>query len=456
MKRQEWNEGLNHVDFALVEEHVAQRDELKMKQKRTVRDVVLWRRIGIIAACVCLIVVGVFVIQEPIEGIPIRQHSATSAPMYYGSNLNSSGEAGEVDEIGMSVTAKWVETLPDVYTMYSDWNQREYRLLKMKTIAVHAGREMPEEFYYLVPADYMTDFSVYDQFVMINMSQITYEYYILYNHTLGCPETKELVLFGYSTRSYRSLGKNFMAFDQDGNFDNTLWQASDAWMQSTKNATGYAKTLSETEELAQDSIEESWRYVHLLDGITEEVAAVLENMKQDTAGVFVPRISSKLGLVPEVQFNAVKYIDGFATNESIRIFDSEYTVTKAHFDKKDLQKLPDLTSAIATIASAYEKGEIAPPHIQNYAELAVDKYGIFGWYAKTASGVIGIVRVDWDFEGRENFDDRYYIVEYDSDVCVSIDRDDLLKLLGSYESTYIFDGEYDENGKIRGYRDAPV
>ena len=62
--------------------------------------------------------------------------------------------------------------------------------------------------------------------------------------------------------------------------------------------------------------------------------------------------------------------------------------------------------------------------------------------------MIGVVRVTWSY--RKGYsDDAYFIIESGSDSLRPIDRDALLRRIGSYETTYIYDGEYNQNGKIR-------
>ena len=61
MKKQEWNEGLDHLDPELVEEYVEQKDFLSKKKRR--RD--LWIRIGALAACLAVIVCALFAPQKP-------------------------------------------------------------------------------------------------------------------------------------------------------------------------------------------------------------------------------------------------------------------------------------------------------------------------------------------------------------------------------------------------------
>lgn len=77
------------------------------------------------------------------------------------------------------------------------------------------------------------------------------------------------------------------------------------------------------------------------------------------------------------------------------------------------------------------------------------KSGIFGWYAKTENGVIGIIRVSWYHKSIEYdlyFGEAYFIVECDSDKCRPIDRDSLPNRLDNYDTNIYFDGEYNDKG----------
>jgi hypothetical protein len=113
-----------------------------------------------------------------------------------------------------------------------------------------------------------------------------------------------------------------------------------------------------------------------------------------------------------------------------------------------MANLPDLTSAFEAVAMALENGTVTPPHIEMQEARSITT-GVFGWYAKTEKGVIGVVRVNWCFDmySKQFYDDAYYIIEYGSGVCKAIDRDDLLELFGEYETTYVYSGEYYEFGK---------
>ena len=199
--------------------------------------------------------------------------------------------------------------------------------------------------------------------------------------------------------------------------------------------------------------------MHLLKDVSGEAKNALDTIKSFDDGIFVPTFSSsKLYLLPEVQFNSVRYINGFATNERVSVWSGEwsgegqdsYAHTKARFSEEDLSCLPDLTSAFESVRVVLNNGTVTPPHFNNQEKLRTTTGGVFGWYAKTENGVVGIVRVTWRFcteKYRNYYDDAYYIIEYGSDECKAIDRDALLELLGDYETMYIYDGKYNENGK---------
>ena len=161
-----------------------------------------------------------------------------------------------------------------------------------------------------------------------------------------------------------------------------------------------------------------------------------------------------MNLSPEVQFSFQRYIDGIRTNETGMLYAEKVKWSKARFTEDDMRRLPNLPAAIDTIIAALEAGDIKPSHIQGIKEGASSSNSVFGWYAKTNRGIIGIVRVNWCFENKR-YDDAYYVIEYGSNICYPIDRDNLLAAFGDYETTYIYTGEYDESGKVERYGTRP-
>lgn len=72
MKKQEWSEGLNHLDPALVEEYVLQKESLKKKSEKKKK----WRPIASVAACFALIISAVIAIPMLAKTVPIGQYSS--------------------------------------------------------------------------------------------------------------------------------------------------------------------------------------------------------------------------------------------------------------------------------------------------------------------------------------------------------------------------------------------
>ncbi|MBP3332943.1 MAG: hypothetical protein J6M35_02750, partial [Clostridia bacterium] len=246
MKENEFLDGVSNIESDVVERFVSMDNQLQKKASKP-KSKNVWLRFGAIAACFLVIVSAVIVVPMLREDDPgviprpdnrpnipiINGQIPSSAPHYHG-NQSSSGTSGEgqmeVDPTGLSVTAKVVEALPDVYTFFDDWNQDEFRLLRMQTIKLLRGQEMVEEFYYLIPIGFSTDFSIFDSFVINNMAQFSYEQTVMYNKTQGKAEQLNLVVFGYRVYGYTLMGENFMAFDANGRFDERLWTSNAAWI----------------------------------------------------------------------------------------------------------------------------------------------------------------------------------------------------------------------------------
>ncbi len=476
MKSRNIVDALNGIDYDLVEDALEKRGT-----KRAV-----WIRWAAAAACVCLVVGGVLAMtngtgnhectevsggasvgtestdkQNP-NGLPIEVIQVPDGvPLIYGSEGSiGTTESADIEWFGFSVTMKAVEMLPDTYTFYGDWRQREFRLLRMELVSLLKGVRMVEDFYLMVPEEYVTDYTVYDILFGRDLLQRSYEKAVLYNVTQVCAEQVTLPIFSWRNAS-------LMAFDEEGNFDISLWHSTEMW----KNVTARAESrLEEGFNLAM--AEESERNnpywadscVTLLSDLQDETADVADHVLNPENGLYAYYIPTHLyHYDPTVQLTCRRYINGFATNEYVSIWggyehggyvDGNRTenelvrYSKAKFTDEDLENLPDLSGAMQAVKKAFDAGEITPPHIEGYETMKQESYGIFGWYAKTADGVVGIVRVTFCYSGRGwCYDDAYYVVEYGDRECTPIERDDLLEKLGESEVEYIYTGEYDKYGK---------
>ena len=450
MKKKKWHEYLDNLDPELVKKLVEQ-------NKKRVRGI--WLRVGAIVLSVALLIGSVFLIQLIKPSIPIvNAQTPSDAPKYYGYEWTVGGLGGGANPNGISVTAKLIETLPDTYTFFGDWRQIEFRLLRMQTVKLLKGKEMTDEFYYLIPVGYMTELSAFDRFVIKDMAQFTYEHSVMYNKTQGKAEQLNTVIFGYRVYGYSLMGENFMPFDSFGIFDDALWNSNDKWKEDTKLAFR-PSSLAQAEKSILDEEWERDLYVHLLKDISGEAAEALAQLRSFDDGIFVQDFSTSVHRrSPEVQFSATRYINGFATNERVDIRSKEWnggdrdilTYTKARFSEDDMSCLPDLTSAFEAVKGAVLNGSVTPPNYKAQEPILYTSSGIFGWYAKTEKGVIGIVRVTWRFSTEtydDCYDDAYYIIEYGSEECKPVSRDSLLEILGDHETSYIYTGEYDRYGK---------
>ena len=543
MKKEEWNQGLNHIDPELVEEYIAEKDRLS----RNRRPIGTWLRFGAIAACACLLVGGIAILplfrEEPPVG-PItsdtttapetpkipesdsteppapsesigtappetaepetfspvepvdRLQMPTSSPLYYGSESaeGTSGISYSVPTDGISVTARVVEILEDTYTFFCDWEQREFRLLRMETVKLLGGTKMAKEFYYIVPAEFMMDFTIYHRCILVDMSQYGLGYSVIYNKTQNCAEQLDMPLFGYQgVRAPSILGLKMIPFDMQGYLDLDMWNSSRLCMDLVDSyyyhyyAQIYKKedpespkifdseythefTLEKMEALVAEREGKEKLACNELENLSDDAVAFMDSIRSFENGIYVHDSRRLLqNNSPTVQLLLRRYINGFPTNEKVRIVGGYenriyplrapyMTHSKAQFTKEDEESVPDLAPFVQAISEAYDAGEITPPHIQDYENMELREHGIFGWYAQTENGIIGIVRVTISYQSdvgyindiyRGNlFDDLYFILESESDAYKAITRDDLLARIGEYETDYIFTGEYDEYGKV--------
>ena len=426
---------------------------------KTKKSTPAWIRFGAIAACLPLII-GAILIQnreifEPYDPITNVQISSP-APQYAGNNIvipAPGAVTGEMDTTGLSVTARLIEVLPDTYTLLDDWYQREYRILRMETVKVLYGQEMAEEFYFLVAARYMTDFSIFDRFVLRDMWQYGYEYSVLYNKSQGAAEQLTLVLFGFFADSYTP--QDLMAFNALGLQDQRLWTANEAWIEAKEHFSAPASLLAAETALLFTEDRHHYTYSSLKD-VTGDAAATLEEIKDLSKGVFIHGGSPFLSSSSGVYYHGVRYINGFATNEGVctwsEVSNGETVYrssrTTARFSDHDLENLPDLAGTFSAVTEELSNGSIAPPHFNNDLEISRVNTGVFAWYAKTENGVIGVIRISWHFDAKLSYyyDDAYYIIESGSAEYTPIDRDALLEKLGDCETTYICTGTYSEYG----------
>ncbi len=469
MKKEEWNEGLNHLRTDLIEDFILLNDNIEIRRKR---KTLLIRAVAL-TACICIVIgaIAPMVLRRHTDTIPGERAQIPSiSPNYYSISTDKRYYFGThtqqvANPPGISVTARLTEILSDTYTFFNDQDQKEYRILKMEVLKVLKGQNMTEEFYYLIPIKYMVDFSKFDRFLILNMSQLTYEYSVLYNKTKDCAEIFDHIIFEYERNYYGSnnLGDKIKAFNRIGFFDFRLWNSNDVWKSRTKGASKNWWKFFHIRKAERSAKKESEKhlYVNQLDDCGEEVIEKIAELKSLENGVYIPLYSSGSTILSSVEktgsMTCVRYVNGFPTNERLEISvsasneinTSAIRYTESRFTEEDINTFPDLTSAIGAVKEDLKNGRLTPPHIKNYEELTSAGYDIFPWYAKTENGVLGIVRLTWYYNKDKTtyVDDAYYIIEFGADEYYGIDRDALLEKLTEYDY-YVFHGEYNDKGKI--------
>ncbi len=328
---------------------------------------------AVLSACFLLIIVATVIIAFKTQDTSgINNQLPTAAPQYYGSEDSVDSQTSGFTGLDMlSVTAKLVEVLPDTYTFFDDWEQTEYRVLKMRTIKLISGKKMADNFYFLVPTEFMTDFSLYDIFIVARIQQVGYEYHIMYNKTDECAERLDCALFKSAYSAFSA--SNFAAYDSNGNFDEGLWKSNDAWKTACKGASPRGRTLSTAEERIGENKHNGQS--SSVENISGEAKEILRQIITFENGLYVPVSSNKIyNEEGKVRFTAVRYINGFATTDRVSIENAndgengeyECRYTNARFDENDLKNLLDLTSAVTEITKAFDAGEIVPLHIKDY------------------------------------------------------------------------------------------
>jgi hypothetical protein len=370
--------------------------------------------------------------------------------------------SGDTRQDGMSVIVCAVECLPDTYYDFADLNKTEKRLVRMKTLKNLGKFKVSEEFYLMVPVDFMTDFTAYGSFVINDLLQYGYEGFVLYNKTLGCAERFDLALCACTPYDWINA-ERMIAFDENGNFDISLWYSTEAWKEESQGYIEYIAgdgkyalvrdgyTLAQTEEKLLEQINESQEYafMHTISDANEDEIVALEYVLSAENGLFVPEHKYYTHYAPyEVTYRTQRYIEGYPTNEKLSINRDGIKFSTVKFSAEDIENMPDLASAMKEISEEFQNGNIKPPHIlANVSEMG-GSFGVFGWYEKSENGVYGVVRVAWKYwnDDRYFLDDKYYVITSEMETCEAIDRDDLLKLINN-DLEYVYTGKYNVLGK---------
>lgn len=345
------------------------------------------------------------------------------------------------------IEARAVEALPDTYICFSDWYSSPLRIIKMQTIDFMEGQIIPEEFYLILSEEFFVDLTQYDSLVLPYLEQYSAENGVLYNVTQQAAESFDHVLLG--APGFNG-GGNIYAFC-DGIWDESLWTINDVWSEDTAYERKFEPHFTTLDEAKAYFDEIQWDYykdfnaVFYSDITFQDGIDAIRYITPFDNGVFAPSGDN-------ASFDYRRYINGIPTNERVYISVRYETVyhSGTPFTESDLMDLPDVAAAIATIEQSCQKGEIVPPHIENYLKLDLRSHGITGWYFKSSENVYGAIRVNFTYYDESSkqfyYDDLYFIMEPASNICTEITRDELWQLQGTDD--FIYTGKYDEYGKV--------
>lgn len=498
MKENEFLDGVSNIESDVVERFVSMDNKLQKKAYKP-KSKGIWLRFGAIAACFLLIVSAVLVVpmlydddpdvipgpgttDNPVVNhpnyIPIifdatvspEQLNGNSLEFIVGSSVSISGGENTAPpsfefSYGIAVKAKVVKNHPDKYYKLdtsSEFRPTAYRLIQMETIEVINGINVPQYFLYLIPEYVYVDMSVYDS-LLISMSQIGVENYVLKNATKKRMESFELPMFA-DYQDNPELG-NIIAFT-DGIFDESLWQ-NETWRYGYQFADDYLDN-PESDDLVVargDSISEvisaikkqfdEWYIlanraltVITLNFKTQEAKDAIEYVKPFENGVFSQTYLPYNGN-GELIFR--RYINGCQTEETITIdlLTEEVTYSEVRYAKEDMVQMENISAHLSEKAVEYAEQLPLPPHTDpNGKDLLC--LNLYAWYVKVDEKMYGVVKTVWRYKEKDNYfiqyyDDAYVLYDMSAGTTTDISRDDLVAIIGTRN---VYMGEYGKGIEI--------
>ena len=135
MKKKEWNQGLDHIDYDLVEKYTLQREKLKSNQQQKS----VWLRMGALAACLVLIFGAVVFLPRMQNDVPIDVETTPSGTVTV-PNINSQG----VQSIVFDAKGNFIVDEEELF--YQDdtyWYYFPEQISEYVTVAYTDGRTEP-------------------------------------------------------------------------------------------------------------------------------------------------------------------------------------------------------------------------------------------------------------------------------------------------------------------------
>ena len=440
---------------------------------RSVTKNVFVKRLAVIAACVCLLVIIPIVLaftltqEDPTVPPPTDSGEDTLLditdiryPIVFESmkltgvcdvvvgskdDMSGSNESSDIAWpwdvffTGRIVEARVIEVLPDVYFLPGSGR---YRIARIEIIDQLNVTGYPSELYICYGASYCgTDiFDGFDSFI-ISLGSFNYE-----GHRMINLDRKRVESFPDVYNVYVRYGC-VMAFT-DGVYDvsfldkvNCLEWVKDAMAHYKQYPAKIGSTLDEVKK----TILEGYRNVpadvyktaeEIFDN--EVVFEAYKKLMNDESSIFVR------------EYKITDYrrsINGFLTEDIASINEETGEITySVGYTEEDIAALPDLGTAMAELDIA----NMELPHLDLPSESWLDYARAYGYYRKADGKVYGIIKICWYYKCEWMPDDtsatRYYAYDYcyylyESDGSSRmIEWDELIELVG--KDVYINEDDY--------------
>ncbi len=478
MKKQEWNEGLNHLDPDLVEAYVTQTEALQ-NRKRSRKT---FLRIASLVACFVLIVSAVILVptlwkdglvesntsEESLQNPPIPGVPSVSV-MQSGDKLTgkqeltygdpTAGNDSDADMIGPGfylrtvVEAQLVEVLPDTYRDPTSYFGEPRHIAKFHVIDQIRGEGVPEEIFVCYSYYDRNILDGYDSFIL-SLEQIGVENYLLINDTQGRVDYFSHMFravmedLGYGSVIAFNGGKVDTDFWDKANyyFERYYWGSNFDYMLDGGMEVGYPASRTSTVEEVKANIralaesDDGWRSHIPYDYVTAEeilasddAKAIRERVSPGPSNAFYHWISMD---GQRKIINYTRLINGFLTDEQICVNgyggeDGEVIRYGTAYTPEDLAKIPNIGEAIAGM----DLSSLQPVHMEPVEDIMLKYADAAGKYYKADGKVYGVIRVRMYFEhvyqGEKGWfwDTYYYLYDQNGDGTM-MESEALQELLG--------------------------
>ena len=335
----------------------------------------------------------------------------------------------------LTVEAKVLQILPDIY--WDPMNNASYHIILMETLEGVLGKDLPQTFYFRLPTHMSAELDGFDS-LLLSMSQVGIENYLLYNKTTQTGEAFSLLFETYNDR--RPHYGSVVAFT-DGLVDMSLWELKGWGVGDREKTELQGCTVKDIKDRVPENtdnrIEIGNLYVRTQGGFPQ--SSVYEYVKPFENGTFAHIYDSRLTTV-----RYCRLINGFMTTEQILVTEDAVVHEGEVFTQEDLMALPDIGGVMA----ALDLDALTPPHMGYYEQMDVRLWqkGATGKYIKVDGNVYGVIKVTWQFLANgvydttcSYYDALYYLFSADGSYSV-VEREELRQLVG--EDPLILDPEY--------------